>query len=64
MTARNDPKKSGRPQKRPAQTKKIEYATSWVNRACAPRPVATLFGVLACELEAHSVRLISRGPGP
>jgi len=39
--------------------KSIEYTTIWVNRASAPWPVGTLSGILACELEAHSVHLIS-----
>jgi hypothetical protein len=39
--------------------KSIEYTTNWVNRASAPWPVGTLPGILACELEAHSVHLIS-----
>ena len=39
--------------------KSIEYTTIWVNRASAPWPVGTLSGILACELEAHSMHLIS-----
>ena len=43
--------------------KSIEYTTIWVNRASAPWPVGTLPGIHACELEAHSVHLISRCVG-
>src|ERR1700754_4193449 len=39
--------------------KSIEYTTIWVNRASAPWPVGTLPGIHACELEAHSMHLIS-----
>jgi hypothetical protein len=56
----NDPKNIEQTSTRPAQTENYKAISSIDQQSLRPVPANTLFGILACELEAHSLRLISR----